>query len=344
MNASSLYQVAQDSASASPASTTPPATETGTLSDAGSLLRSADSTRVGELIAEGRLGDFSQRVLDGLSRAAAELIPDLIGALVVFGVLYLVYRILGAFLIRLLRRSKRVDAGLESLISKTYRILAYLLIALMVLGQFGVNITALLAGLSIVGVAVGFAAKDTVENFISGLTILLDKPFALGDVIEVDGTYGIVEDLTLRSTRVRTVNRQVMVLPNLQMVNQKVINFSMLGVVRVDVDFGIAYKEYPEEARRTVLRLTEEDDRLHPEFPAAVVVTALNDSSVDIQLRLYLKDASRENEIRADYTEQIREALRAADIEIPYPHLQLFVDGATALERSRLFVPPGDNT
>ncbi len=298
-----------------------------------------DSTKVGDLIVEGRFSDFGQRAVDGLSAAAAELIPNLIGAVLVLVVLYAAYRSVGAFLRRVLRRSKRVDAGLESLLLKTYRILSVLLNIVMVLAQFGVNITALLAGLSIVGVAIGFAAKDTVENFISGVTILLDKPFGLGDVIEVDGTYGIVEDLTLRSTRIRTVNRRVMVLPNLQMVNQKVINFSMHGVVRVDVDFGIAYKEYPDQARRVVVELTEGDERLHQDFPPAVVVTALNSSSVDMQLRVFLRDAVMENEVRTDYTERIREALRAAEIEIPFPHLQLFVDGAKALEPSRLFAP-----
>ncbi len=294
---------------------------------------------VGELIAEGRIGEFWDAVTGLTAAAIAELVPKLLGAIAVFLVLYVAYRIIGLFLRRILRRSKRVDAGLESLLSKTYRILAFLLITVMVLAQFGVNVTALLAGLSIAGVAIGFAAKDTVENFISGVTILLDKPFAIGDVIEVDGTYGVVEDLTLRSTRVRTLNRQIMVLPNLQMVNQKVINFTMMGVVRVDIKFGIAYKEYPEEARKVVLGLTRGDERLHPDFPPAVVVTGLNDSSVDMQLRVFLADAGRENEVRVDYIERIREALRAADIEIPYPHLQLFVDGAKALERSSLFRP-----
>lgn len=303
---------------------------------------STDSVHAGKLIATGQFEEFGRMVVGRLTEAVAALVPDLLGAVFVLLLLYVSYRAVGVLLHRFLRRSKRVSPGLESLISKTYRILAIILIGVMVLAQFDVNVTALLAGLSIAGVAIGFAAKDTVENFISGITILLDKPFAIGDVIEVDGTYGTVEDLTLRSTRVRTLNRQVMVLPNLQMVNQKVINFSMLGVVRVDVDFGIAYKEYPEEARNVVLPLTENDDRLHSDFPPAVVVTGMNDSSVGMQLRLFLGDAGRENEVRVDYTERIREALREAEIEIPFPHLQLFVDGAKALERSTLFSPDSE--
>ena len=337
-----LQQVVQDVASPDSLALSPTASDA-VIATADSLLSGKpDPEMVGQLIATGQFSEFGHRVKTLMTDAAAGLVPEIIGAILVFLLLYLTYRFVGALLDRLLKRGKRVDQGVQSLLKKTYRIFAFVLIAVMVLAQFGVNITALLAGLSIAGVAIGFAAKDTLENFISGVTILLDKPFAIGDVIEVDGTYGVVEDLTLRSTRVRTVKRQIMVLPNIHMVNQKVINYTMMGAVRVDIDFGVAYKEYPEEARKVVLPLTEGDERLHSAFPPTVVVTSLNDSSVDMQLRVFLEDARLENQIRVEYTEKIRAALRQADIEIPFPHLQLFVDGAKALESSTLFLPPGD--
>lgn len=305
---------------------------------------SRELTQAGELLATGKFGEFWNNALNSVSASIVEFTPSLIGALFVFILFYVVYRVIGSLLRQFLRRSKRVDIGLEQLLMKTYRILGTILIAIMVLAQFGVNVTALLAGLSIAGIAVGFAAKDTLENFISGVTILLDKPFAIGDVIEVEGTYGVVEDLTLRSTRVKTVNNQIMVLPNVHMVNQKVINYAMLGAVRVDINFGIAYKEYPQQAREVVLGLTEGDKDLHPDFPPVVVVTKLNDSSVDMQLRVFLRDPKRETNVRWHYTEKIREALRAADIEIPFPHLQLFIDEAKAFEDSHLLAPPNDSS
>ncbi len=297
-------------------------------------------TEAGELLATGQFSEFWNKVLSSITESTAGFAPNLIGALFVFLLFYIAYRAFGSVLRRFLRRSKRVDLGLESLLMKTYRIVATVFIAIMVLAQFGVNVTALLAGLSIAGIAVGFAAKDTLENFISGVTILLDKPFAIGDVIQVEGTYGVVEDLTLRSTRVKTLNNQIMVLPNVHMVNQKVINFTMLGVVRVDIEFGIAYKEFPQQAREVVLPLTEGDDDLHPEFAPEVVVTKLNDSSIDMQLRVFLKDARKETRVRMRYIEKIREALREADIEIPFPHLQLFIDEAKAFEEMPLMQPP----
>jgi len=100
----------------------------------------------------------------------------------------------------------------------------------------------------------------------------------------------------------------------------------MQKLLRVEIPFGIAYKEFPEEARRIVLSLTENDERLRPSPPSSVVVTKLNDSSVDMVLFLHPVDPTIEVPLRFEYTERIREALREADIEIPFPHLQLFVE------------------
>ena len=111
------------------------------------------------------------------------------------------------------------------------------------------------------------------------------------------------------------------------------------------VPFGIAYKERPQAAREAVLAAAEGDARLHPDHAPQVVVTALGDSSVDMELRLFLKDPGLEVPVRTEYQEKVFEALTAAGIEIPFPHLQLFVDEAKAFEETPLRVavapPPG---
>ncbi len=114
----------------------------------------------------------------------------------------------------------------------------------------------------------------------------------------------------------------------------------MLRALRVRVPFGIAYKENPKAARAVVLALTEGDRRLHPDYAAAVMVTELADSSVNMELRLHLKDGKLEVPIRFEYQEKVFDALKAAGIEIPFPHLQLFVDEAKAFEGTRLLARP----
>lgn len=300
---------------------------------------SEQAQEAGRALQRGDIEGFWNIFIANLAESAASFVPKLISALLILLLLYGVYRFVESVLSQILTRNRRVDAGLQGLLMKTYRVATLAFIAVMVLGELGFNVTALLAGLSIAGIAVGFAARDTLENFISGVTILTDRPFNVGDKIEMEDVYGTVEEITLRSTRIRTQNNVMMVLPNVDMIKKRLLNHSMFGTVRVEIPFGIAYKEYPSEAREVVMALTEGDDRLHPNYPPSIVVTELNDSSVDMVLRLYLRDPDLEVPIRFEYVEKIREALRHADIEIPFPHRQLFLDEAKALDESFLTRP-----
>jgi small conductance mechanosensitive channel len=286
-----------------------------------------DLEETGRALREGRYTD----VYEQLSTALISFVVDgLIPAVLTLMLVYVAYVALNRVLGGVLRRSRGVDLGVRQLLMKAFRLVMFSFAAILVLDQLGMNVAALIAGLGIVGIALGFAARDTLENFISGVTILLDQPFRIGDNVEVQDTFGTVQEITLRSTRIRTLNNEIAVLPNAQMIQQKLINHSLLGVLRVVVPFGIAYKEYPQEARQVVLQTTEGDARLHPDFPPHVVVTKMNDSSVDMELRLFLKDPKLAVPVRFEYLEKVREALRGADIEIPFPHLQLFVDEAKA--------------
>lgn len=253
-----------------------------------------------------------------------------------FLLLYVLYRLIDSTLHRLLDRSASIDAGLQGLLQKTFRVIAYIFIGSIILDHLGVNVATLIAGLSIAGIAVGFAARDSIENFISGVTILIDQPFRVGDYIEIDDEYGQVDEITLRSTRIRTVRNEIMVLPNSEMISQRVINHTKRNVLRIDISFGIAYKEYPDEARDVLLPLVDGDDRILSSPSPSVVVTEMSDSSVDMILRFYISDPSKEVPVRWEYTEKVREALREADIEIPFPHRQLFLDEAKAFQGTKL--------
>jgi small conductance mechanosensitive channel len=113
-----------------------------------------------------------------------------------------------------------------------------------------------------------------------------------------------------------------------------------MGILRIEVPFSIAYKESTDAARSVVMGLIRGDDRIDPDYPTDVVAMELGASSVNMMLRFHVRDSSVEVPIKAEYTEKIFKALKAADIEIPFPHLQLFIDGAKGLQ-GRL---PGSGT
>jgi len=260
-------------------------------------------------------------------------VPKVLAGLFVRLVFFALYRVTYRVSRRIMDGSPRVNSGIQSMALKTLQIVGFGLICLMILAQLGLNVTALVAGLGITGLALGFAAKDTLENFISGVTILLDKPFLVGETIRIDDVYGTVEEISLRSTWIRIAQRQIMVMPNTLMINQKLINFSRHGVLRVDIDFGIAYKESIGAARAAVLGTLEGEDRILEDPAPDVVVVELDDSSVNLRLRMFVADAQLEYTLRFEYLEKIREALGAAGIEIPFPHMQLFIDEAKAFDR-----------
>lgn len=288
-------------------------------------------TDAGRLLARGEWDAFGQQVLDGFVGMLASFTPRALSALFVALVFYAGYRALLHVVGRVLRRSSRVGRGMETLLMRSLRVLGLVFVAVMALSQLGVNVSALVAGVGIAGLAVGFAAKDSLENFISGVTILLDRPFRVGDWVQVEDTYGEVSELTLRSTRIRTLNREEVVFPNLHMVTNAVVNHSTRTTLRVDVPFGVAYKEDLDETRAVVEPLAEDDPRVASRPPPRVVVTELGDSSVNLEYHLHLSDPADRVPVRFDYVEKVRKALGEADIEIPFPHLQLFIDEAEGL-------------
>jgi small conductance mechanosensitive channel len=325
-----------------------PSDTTGAAADslAGSLDRLGQSvTETGTLVLQGEWEMVGQQIVRGTADWAVGFAPRLLSAVFVAAVFYVAYRILMGTTDRLLQRSRRVSEGLRAMGMKTLRVAALAFIAILVLSQLGVNVSALLAGLGIAGIAVGFAAKDSLENFISGVTILVDRPFRIGHWVEVAGKYGKVTDITLRSTRIKTLNRETVVFPNTEMVTHELVNHSEGGTLRIDVPFGIAYKEEVQAAREAVLGVVDDDDdRLDPQVEPRVVVTGLGASSVDMELHLFIRQAGEAVPLRFEFTEKIREALDEADIEIPFPHLQLFVDGAAAFDETPLrIVPAGDD-
>lgn len=246
-------------------------------------------------------------------------------ALVVVAVFVVLYRVVRAGLGRVFERSRIEEDAAHLLLSVLkYTILGFGLI--LALDQLGFNVTSLLAGLGVAGLALGFAAKDTLANFIAGVTILWDRPFRVGDRVEIDGEFGQVKRITLRSTRIHTNENMVVIIPNQNVANNKIVNHTMQASLRLNVSFGIAYKEDIDRAREVVLALVEGDDRFRERPAAEVMLTEMGESAVILQLRAWLKNPHHEVPLGHEYRERIKKGLDEAGISIPFPHLSLFVE------------------
>ncbi len=292
----------------------------------GGMTISQSLVDAGTLVYEGQFSEAWNAVSLDVVDAIMKLTPRFAGALLVLVIFYGGYRFLYNLLRRFLKRSNVVQPGLQTLVLQSFRLISLVLIGITVLQTLGIDPAALIAGIGVAGIAFGFAARDTVENILSGVSILTDKAIRIGDTLIVNDTYCVVENITLRTTRLRTPKNEVLVVPNQQMANERILNHTIGGVLRIEIPFSIAYKENPQQARPVVLEITKDDPRLLKDPEPRVVVTSLNDSSVDMRLWVYVDNPREERQIIYYYTETIKAALNKAGIEIPFPHIQLIQD------------------
>lgn len=184
------------------------------------------------------------------------------------------------------------------------------------------------------GIAVGFAAQSTLSNFIAGITLLIERPFRIGDWVNINGQDGKVVKIALRTTWLRTRDNIFAMIPNDSVASSDIINFSAEGITRLNLSVGIAYKESVVKAREVILPvLLAHKEVLQKESLAPrVMVDSLSASSVDLKIQVWITPDNLDVQPRiiAELRERVKQALDDAGIEIPFPHLQLFIDGAPA--------------
>lgn len=261
-----------------------------------------------------------------LTTMAVAYVPNVLAAAVILFVFWLITRVTRPALRGALRSAEFQPELIKLLVDNLYRFTLLATGMIMAASQLGIDVGAALAGLGVAGIAVGFAAQDSIANTIAGFLIFWDKPFQVGHVVETQGQYGEVREITMRTTRIRTPDNTYVVIPNRQIIEDVLVNRSMYGETRVRVPLGIAYKESVEQAREVLREAVSGLEGVKDQPAPAVVVTELGASSVDLEVRVWVDDTAEEKLTFARVLEESRAALGRADIEIPFPHLQLFVD------------------
>ena len=272
--------------------------------------------------------DVSSGLVDFLAlvNRSNGLLPRVLTASLVLVVFWLGYRTVRRPIETALARTEMQPAVKRLLVDKLLRTTVLLVAVVMAADQLGINVGAAVASLGVAGIALGFAAQDSVANMIAGVLIVWDRPFQVGHWIEVEGEFGCVSEITLRSTRIRTLRNTMVVIPNRRIIDATVENASMLGALRVDVPVGIAYRERIDEARAVLLGAVASLDGLRDDRQPDVVVTELGGSSVNLAVRVWIDSGEQSRAVYARVLECAKSALDEAGIEIPFPHLQLVVN------------------
>lgn len=237
---------------------------------------------------------FDNIDLTALTTQAVGYIPGVIAAVIILAATWLLLRLVRQPAKNALQRAGLAPALVRLLVDSLLRYTVLAFAVVMALGQLDVDVTAAIAGLGIAGIAIGFAAQDSVANVISGFMIFLDKPFQTGDWVEVVDQRGTVVEITLRSTRIRTPSNTFVIIPNKTIINEVLVNHSKNGDLRLNIPIGIAYKEYIPQAREVILRAVSKVDQVLAEPAPTVVVLECGDSSINLEIRVWIPDANKQ--------------------------------------------------
>lgn len=250
------------------------------------------------------------------------LLPDVLVAFLVFAFFYALYRMLNKLALVALRHSD-LDATAREFILTVLKAVVLTIGLVSALSQVGVNTGALLASLGVAGLTLGFAAKDTLSNVISGLFIFWDRPFVVNDLVEIGGHYGRVAKITLRTTRVVTIDGKMLAIPNAAIVNSTVASYTNFPHLRLDVQLTVGVGEDLERIRELLLGICVGDDRYLAEPAPTAVVKSVNDYNVEVELRAWIDDERAHIPMRFELREKAFETLRGAGVDLPLETLQL---------------------
>ncbi len=250
-------------------------------------------------------------------------------------VLRVLRRMLRLFSTRLKARSddveeiKRIDT-LTRAFRSIAQIVVWVVAIMLILSAIGISIAPILATAGVAGIAVGFAAQSLVKDYFSGFIMLLENQIRVGDIVDIGGTGGVVEQVTLRFVRLRDYDGNVIYVPNGNITN--VVNKSRLFAYAV-VDVGVAYRENVDEGlavMREVAEAMRKDEVFGPKILEQVEVVGVNEwanSAVILRVRLKVGPAEQWS-VRREYLRRLKHAFDERGIEIPFPHLTVYAGEA----------------
>lgn len=195
---------------------------------------------------------------------------------------------------------------------------------MLVLANFGIETTSIIAVLGAAGLAIGLALQGTLQNVAAGIMLLIIRPFRVGDSIEAGSAKGTVDEIGLFMTKMQTPQGVFIAVPNSMLWSNMITNYSKLPRRRFDLLVGVSYDADVDEARDLLLKLLSDDARVHKSPEPLVVVRSLGESSVDIELRAWV-DRTNYWAVNFDITRKVKLVLDEAGISIPYPHRQLIL-------------------
>lgn len=211
------------------------------------------------------------------------------------------------------------DPSLKKFLLNLISWLLKIALIVIVLGTMGIQTASFAAIIAAAGLAVGLALQGSLGNFAGGVLIMIFKPIKLGDLIEAQGEIGVVKEIEIFTTKLTGLSNREIIIPNGALSNGNIINYTTEGTRRVDLVFGVGYDSDIKEAKAVLMKVLKDNQKVLTEPAPTVNVLELADSSINFAVRPWCK-GEHYWDVYFETTENTKEALDAAGIEIPYPH------------------------
>ena len=252
-----------------------------------------------------------------------QMLPNFVVAVVVLVLFYFIAKLVRKLVSKVAYKVSSSDAvnNLISNITYIFVIALGLFVALGVL-QLDKTVTSLLAGVGIIGLALGFAFQDTAANFVSGVIIAFRKPYNVGDVIQSGDFFGKVYRINLRTTDIQLFQGPIVLIPNKDVFQNPVTNFTVYGKRRIDLAVGVSYGDDLEKVKKVTIDAVKEVENLDPSENVTLFYDEFGSSSINFNVRFWVKYSNKHSDylqVKSDAIMKIKSAYDANDIMIPFP-------------------------
>ena len=249
-------------------------------------------------------------------------IMQIIGAFAVLVIGLLIASVLSRWAERALSKSSKFEPTIANFLSNMVKYALWAVVLVTVLAQFGVETTSILAALGGMALAIGLALQGTLSNVASGVMILVQKPFKVGEAISAGSVTGTVQQIGLFTTELKQFDGLFVMVPNSQLWNQAIVNFHRHPNRRLELVVGIAYGDSMARAREELLKLALTDDRVLDDPEPVTFVSSLDDSSVGIGMRVWCSTPDYLG-LSWDMTEAVKARFDDVGISIPFPQREI---------------------
>ena len=260
--------------------------------------------------------DWNQ-ILNFMKTQGLDLAINVAIAIVIFYVGKLAVGLLVRGMRKVMQRQE-VDKTLETFVSNLVRMVLMVVVIIAAIGQVGIQTTSFIAIFGAAGLAVGLALQGSLSNFASGVLIVMFRPYKVGDFVEAAGIAGVVEQVQILTTVLRTGDNKQIIVPNGQIMDSIITNYSAKDTRRVDMVVGVSYDDDLDKVRATIDELIAADERILSDPAPTVAVSELADSSVNFVVRPWVKGADYWG-VMFDLTEAIKKRFDKEGISFPFP-------------------------